>query len=442
MTICPGSRRRPCRRRDSDFMKQGDLGKQAEWYWVLLLGVVGIGLVGFSLFLLNREIALPASWAVAGGPRDGVGDVLNALVQALLLPLTATAFGVLIIRKQPHHRIGRLLIAIGFVSAIAVVVSEWAVRGYYPVERAVPGAPLAAWITNWLWIIVISLVFLLVGLFPSGSFLSGRWRTAYLIPAAVLLVTGLIGAGAETTMSSAFQIANPYIIDFPANVYDVLFAMIIAAMGVITLVVLAQTVARFRLGTGVEREQLKWLVAGAAVFALMVIVGIQLSIGRGSAIGAFIVNAAALAPLMGIGIAMVRHQLYDIDFIIRRTTSYAVVTGLLVMVYFGTVVLLQRLFTGVTGQTSTVAVVLSTLLIAALFLPLRRRVQDVVDRRFFRQKYDAEQVLNRFAATVRDETDLDELTAELARVIQDTMQPEFVSVWLAPTEHDDPLRNV
>jgi hypothetical protein len=145
-------------------------------------------------------------------------------------------------------------------------------------------------------------------------------------------------------------------------------------------------------------------------------------------------NLAALSiPVIGLGLAMavLRYRLFDIDVIIRRTTSYAILTGILLLVYFGTIVVLQRLLSPLTGN-SQAAVVLSTLLIAALFLPLRRRVQDAIDRRFFRQKYDAEQVLEQFAATVRDETDLDALTAELVRVIQETMQPEFVSVWLKP----------
>jgi hypothetical protein len=144
-------------------------------------------------------------------------------------------------------------------------------------------------------------------------------------------------------------------------------------------------------------------------------------------------------PVIGLGLVMavLRYRLFDIDIIIRRTTSYAILTGLLLLVYFGTVVILQRLLSPLTGE-SRVAVVLSTLIIAALFLPLRRRVQATIDQRFFRQKYDAEKVLNAFAATVRDETDLDALTAELARVIQETMQPEFVSVWLAPTDRPGP----
>jgi hypothetical protein len=137
----------------------------------------------------------------------------------------------------------------------------------------------------------------------------------------------------------------------------------------------------------------------------------------------------ALALPIALAIGILRYRLFDIDVIIRRTTSYAILTGILLLVYFGSIVVLQRLLSPITGD-SQAAVVLSTLLIAALFLPLRRRVQDAIDRRFFRQKYDAEQVMAQFAATVRDETDLDALTAELVRVIQETMQPEFVSVWL------------
>ena len=135
---------------------------------------------------------------------------------------------------------------------------------------------------------------------------------------------------------------------------------------------------------------------------------------------------------LAILIAILRYRLFDIDIIIRRTTSYAILSALLALIYFGSIVVLQQLLAPITGE-SDLAVVLSTLLIAALFLPLRRRVQDAIDRRFFRRKYDAEKVLQQFAATARDETDLDALTAELLRVIQETMEPEHVSMWLKPT---------
>jgi hypothetical protein len=133
---------------------------------------------------------------------------------------------------------------------------------------------------------------------------------------------------------------------------------------------------------------------------------------------------------VGLGISLLRYKLFDVDTVIRKTVLYAILTVFLALVYFGIIVVLQQVMTPLTGD-SDAAVVLSTLTIAALFLPLRRRVQAAIDRRFYRRKYDAEQVLAQFAATVRDETDLDALTAELLRVIQETMEPETLSIWLA-----------
>jgi hypothetical protein len=435
------------RRARNNDVKHDPVERQPNWPWLFLILILGLGLAGLVLFTFNRHIPVSASWGAAGGPRNGIGDLFNTFQQGVISPVVACVFGILIIRKQPLHRIGWLLIAIGAIMALSVLLAEWAVRGYLSSAQDVLGAPIAAWATNWIWIVLMSLVFLMIAVFPSGKFLSNRWRAVYAVCALLFLAPGFIAAATETPMSSAFQIVNPFVRASSPLLYNLLFTTAVAFMVITTIVILTGTGIRYRRGLGVERSQIKWLLAGVALFAVMVVIGLLLvfdtivfqvgSEGSASsvrgAIGAFIVNATPLAVLVGIGIAMVRHQLYDIDFLIRRTTSYAILTGLLAFIYFSSVVLLQQILSPLTGE-STPAVVLSTLLIAALFLPVRRRVQELIDRRFYRRKYDAQRTLEQFAATVRDETDLDALTAELLRVIQETMQPEHVAIWLRPVE--------
>ena len=187
----------------------------------------------------------------------------------------------------------------------------------------------------------------------------------------------------------------------------------------------------------VERAQVRWMAlgfgVGLGVDALITLFGFFTYEFAGLERLRALTAVAGLALPLALAVGILRYRLFDIDVIIRKTTSYAILTALLALVYFGSVVVLQGVLSPITGD-STAAVVLSTLLIAALFLPLRRRVQGVIDRRFFRKKYDAEQVLARFAATGRDETDLDALTVELLRVIQETMEPESVGLWLRPGE--------
>jgi len=201
-----------------------------------------------------------------------------------------------------------------------------------------------------------------------------------------------------------------------------------------SLIALGHSVLTMR--DSVSRAQLLWAFGGFVLGIGLFLFNFPAAFGWvGDAAYAFTVVANLGIPIMGLGLGMavLRYRLFDIEVIIRRTTAYALLTALLALVYFGSVVVLQRLLTPLTGS-STPAVVLSTLFIAALFLPLRRRVQELIDRRFFRRKYDAEKVLARFAATARDETDLDALLAELTRAIQETMQPEHVSVWLRPVD--------
>ena len=217
-------------------------------------------------------------------------------------------------------------------------------------------------------------------------------------------------------------------------------------MGLFMLIAVVAQVYRYRTITDpVQRQQIKWVVFGLAI--TLVPVGIMLFAVSIFDLNLFEVSSAAEAfgyvvwtgflivfPL-SVVVSILRYRLWDVDVVIRKTLLYAVLTGLLALVYFGIVILLQALFGRLAGvEQSTLAVVISTLAIAALFTPLRRRIQDVIDRRFYRKKYNAQQVLAQFAQTARDETDLDALLAELVRVVDETLQPEHVSIWLRDTK--------
>jgi hypothetical protein len=193
---------------------------------------------------------------------------------------------------------------------------------------------------------------------------------------------------------------------------------------------------RLRRATGVERQQIKWFAYTAVVLAITVFLqfitfAAETPLWFEKAQFA-VFTVAGTANTISIGIAILRYRLYDIDIIINCTLVYGSLTAMLVAVYFGAIVVLQRLFVLLTGEKSTLAVVASTLAIAALFNPLRRRIQSFVDRRFYRNKYDAIKTLEAFSARPRDETDLDALNDELVGVIRETMQPAQVSLWLRP----------
>jgi hypothetical protein len=220
----------------------------------------------------------------------------------------------------------------------------------------------------------------------------------------------------------------------PSHVLDVvlLFAAVpmlfVAGLGaVISLLV------RFRRAREEERQQIKWFASAAALTLLWIIVFGQSTL-RGLPEAMVALSSLLVIPSIPIatGVAILRYRLYDIDVIINRTLVYGSLTVILVGLYFGGIVVLQRVFVLLTGERSTLAVVTSTLLIAALFNPLRRRIQGFIDRRFYRRKYDAAKTLEAFSAKLRDETDLDALSGDLVGVVRETMQPAHVSLWLRP----------
>ncbi|HEX7588192.1 MAG TPA: hypothetical protein VF478_07750 [Anaerolineae bacterium] len=194
--------------------------------------------------------------------------------------------------------------------------------------------------------------------------------------------------------------------------------------------------------TSLQRQQVKWFIFGFAVYAVTFAPTVPLTnvlldptvsqtqLLQGIFAYAFFFLTGMLALPLSIGFAILRYRLWDIDVIIRRTLIYSLLTAILALAYFGSIILLQQVFRGFTGQGSDLAIIISTLAIAALFNPLRRRVQNIIDRRFYRGKYDAQQVLARFAATARDEVELEKLTGELLNVVTETMQPTSASLWL------------
>ena len=265
--------------------------------------------------------------------------------------------------------------------------------------------------------IVWPLFFLWLYLFPDGRAVPRRllWILGPLLRLfTVLFLLGILSAFLAGTSALAQTVAKIQ----PVGQLSIPLLFFLA--------VGAHVYRYVKVSGAVEREQTKWFLLGL-VLAAVPLVTLFLVGDNASVLG----TIAFTALPIGIGISVLSYRLWDVDVIIRKTLVYAALTALLALFYFGSVVLLQRLFGVLTGvEQSPLAVVISTLAIAALFTPLRRRVQDVIDRRFYRKKYNAQQVLAQFALTARDETDLDALTAELVRVVQETMQPDKVSVWL------------
>jgi len=257
--------------------------------------------------------------------------------------------------------------------------------------------------------------FLWLYLFPDGRGVPRRLRWAIGPLLAVFMLTFVVAV--FPGVLTAFHVT--------ANLAPAKFGAVLIVL-LFLLVLGAQVYRYLRVSGPMERNQTKWFI-----FGLVVAVAFPLVAGLFVTLPAEVEVIAFMAIPLGIGVGVLRYRLWDIDVIIRKTLIYTVLTVLLALVYFGSVVLLQRLFGSLTGVAqSPLAVVVSTLAIAALFTPLRRRIQDTIDRRFFRKKYDAQRVLAEFAVTARDETDLDSLTAELTSVVQATLQPERVSVWL------------
>jgi len=372
-------------------------GRRAAW-----------GLITVALALLAAGIGLDPS-----------------LAQAWLLPiaLSFASVGALIASRRPENPIGWLFLAFGVVAAVGFAAYSYAYRTLVSHPGALPGGDVAAVIADHIWHPGFGLFVFSFLVFPRGRLLSRRWRwvaAATVATYAGLAVSGIFDAGfldGESDLPAKPLFSGPV-----EEIASAVFAILLLANLGLLVVAGISLILRLRRSRGEERQQIKWFAYTAALvmFAFPVTL-----FAAGDAYGVF------LFPLIPVSaaVAILKYRLYDIDVVVNRTLVYGALTATLAGAYLASVLVLQLLL----SPGSDVAVAASTLAAAALFRPARPRIQSLVDRQFYRRRYDAHLALESFAARLRNEVSLEALDAELRAVVRDTVQPAHVSLWLRET---------
>ena len=396
----------------------------AVWLAWMLCGV-SLVLVGLSL------VVVLLGWSTTPLPEGFIPWEGQAIFAAGLIG--TPILGALVVSRLPGSPYGWVWLAFGlsfglFIFAHSYAAYAEASPGTLPVPELADRAGTMGWVVS-----LVLIPFLLL-LFPAGRLPGRRWRLLVWIVVATgafVLVAGTFRPG----QSSLGRVGETYGMGgggggtiamlTEAGVYVILVAGLLSVISV---------VLRYRSAGGVERQQIKWFAYAAGIIAGCVVFAGLLGLNLPGAWDALFETVPLVALYAAIGIAILRYRLYDIDVVINRTLVYGLLTALLVVVYFGGVTATQAVFRTLTGQQQQpqLAIVVSTLVIAALFNPLRRRIQSFIDRRFYRSKYDARKTLEAFSAKLRDETDLDALSDDLVGVVRETMQPTHVSLWLLP----------
>jgi hypothetical protein len=340
--------------------------------------------------------------------------------------------GVVVARRQPGNLVGWLLIGFVLLAGLSIDAGYYALLRYRLGHPGLPLGPVAVLLTP-LWVYAYAVLPLVILLFPDGRLTSRRWRwvllayagliTCVLIAVSAPAVAAVAGHDIRVDSSGDVRSA-PGLAGWLAHPPRWLAAVILVSIVVIVLSFVARQVLGWRRAAGVYRQQLKWLAFGAAI---TIGLGLVSAIFNISGPVSYILSVSILALPVSLGIGILRYRLYDIDRIISRTLAYAIITGLLVGVYAGLVLLATQVF----RFHAPVAVAASTLVAAALFNPLRRRVQRAVDRRFNRARYDADQMIAAFAARLKDAVDLDSVRDDLAGVVQQALEPAHISVWVS-----------
>ena len=361
---------------------------------------------------------------------DALSELL-ILVSFLAFPIV----GALIASRHPKNPVGWICLAIGLFWMLIFLGDSIPGTGPYPVTIAA--------LTQATWIPPVGLLGIyLILLFPDGKLPSRRWRPLAWLSGVVMVLASLGITFAPGPLEEHPGVRNPIGLEgapwiATAGIFILLLLPLCMLASALSLVL------RYRRSGGEEREQIKWIAFAATLVGLLYLITMVSSLtssevwgGAGTPLWLALLQQASLVSFsavpIAVGFAVLKYRLYDIDLLINRTLVYGSLTATLALIYFGGVVGLQYVFRTLTAQGSTLAVVASTLAIAALFNPLRRRVQTFVDRRFYRRKYDAAKTLAAFSARLREETDLDALSDVVVGVARSTMQPAHVSLWLRP----------
>jgi hypothetical protein len=402
----------------------GGLSSRTASWLAWLLCALSLVLTALSLLLLARSISHP-----------GV-HVFDHWLDSTLAAIGYSTVGAVIAPRTPSDNpIGWLFCVVSLLFALTHFVAEYAIYTLLAASGSLlPAGEAAAWLTSWLWIPQIGSVLLVILLFPDGRLPRRGWRWFAWLSVLLMLVGALLCAFAPGPIIALGPIQNPLAVESLPSVYKTVERVVNTLM----LVAVISLFIRLRRAGEQERQQIKWFVYAIA----LAIGGAVLTFPVSEAIGSLWLKWIGFVPFIvgvmfipiSMGIAIIRYRLYEIDTLINRTLVYGSLTALLAALYFGGVTATQAIFRALTSQEqqSQLAIVISTLVIAALFMPLRRRIQGFIDRRFYRRKYDARKTLDAFSAKLRDETDLDALSDDLTSVIKETMQPSHVSLWLRP----------
>jgi hypothetical protein len=352
-------------------------------------------------------------------------------LETSMVALGYSTVGAIVASRLPESPIGWLFCAIGLIFGVSHFSAEYAAYDLLAPSRSLPVGEAFAWLTSWVWVFGLGLIVFLDLLFPNGRLPSARWRWFARFTAIALLPAAILAALSPGLILSSTLI-NPLGIEGLSNASREIEAFMYA----LVVVGASSMLARLRQAGRIERQQIKWFAYATAVAISGVILKNTIYPAVGVTwvwwVGLVLTTVGVASSPIAMGIAIMRYRLYEIDILINRTLVYGSLTATLVTLYFVGIVLLQSLFVVLIGEKSTLAVVASTLVIAALFTPFRRRIQSVVDRRFYRRKYDARKTLESFSTQLRNETDLGALSDDLVGVVRETMQPAHVSLWLRP----------